>query len=437
MVASAIYFLDLKGKILLSRNYRGDIPPDAADRFLGLLGRTEEDQRSPPSPILYHGGLSYIYIRHANLYVLAVSRKNSNAMSILVFLKKLCQVFTDYFRDLEEESLRDNFVLVYELLDEMMDFGLPQITEPSILQEYITQQSFKLEVAPLEAPSALSGTVSWRKEGIKHKRNEVFLDVVESVNLLVNSQGHVIHHEIAGAIKIRSMLSGMPELRLGLNDKILFENTGRTMGTGAKTVEMEDFRFHQCVRLDKFEAERTISFIPPDGEFELLSYRVAQPEAKPPVWVECVIEKWTPSRIEYLIKVKSQLKKKQSANDVEILVPVPEDADTPKFKTSSGYATFKPERSAILWTVGNIPFGKEFTMRARLGRPSVKAEDSEEKDFSSLPIKVGFEVPYSTISGLQVRYLKVNERSGYAALPWVRYISQNGECAFRMPERPT
>lgn len=73
-------------------------------------------------------------------------------------------------------------------------------------------------------------------------------------------------------------------------------------------------------------------------------------------------------------------------------------------------------------------------MRARLGRPSVKADDADEKDFSSLPIKVGFEIPYSTLSGLQVRYLKVTEKSGYTALPWVRYISQNGECSFRIPE---
>lgn len=30
-----------------------------------------------------------------------------------------------------------------------------------------------------------------------------------------------------GSIKMRVFLSGMPELRLGLNDKVLFDNTGR------------------------------------------------------------------------------------------------------------------------------------------------------------------------------------------------------------------
>lgn len=45
-------------------------------------------------------------------------------------------MFTEYFKELEEESIRDNFVIIYELLDEMMDFGYPQTTESKILQEY-------------------------------------------------------------------------------------------------------------------------------------------------------------------------------------------------------------------------------------------------------------------------------------------------------------
>lgn len=45
-------------------------------------------------------------------------------------------------------------------------------------------------------------------------------------------------------------------------------------GGKSKSVELEDVKFHQCVRLSRFENDRTISFIPPDGEFELMSYRL-------------------------------------------------------------------------------------------------------------------------------------------------------------------
>jgi AP-1 complex subunit mu len=67
--------------------------------------------------------------------VLALSKRNTNAAEIILFLHRLTQVLVEYFKELEEESIRDNFVIIYELMDEMMDFGYPQTTESKILQE--------------------------------------------------------------------------------------------------------------------------------------------------------------------------------------------------------------------------------------------------------------------------------------------------------------
>lgn len=103
-----------------------------------------------------------------------------------------------------------------------------------------------------------------------------------------------------------------------------------------KAIEMEDVRFHQCVRLARFENDRTISFIPPDGEFELMSYRISTP-VKPLIWVEAAVENHNGSRIEFLVKCKAHFKRRSTANNVEIYVPVPDDADSPKFRVSSSY----------------------------------------------------------------------------------------------------
>lgn len=50
---------------------------------------------------------------------------------------------------------------------------------------YITQQGHKLEVGAPRPPPTVTNAVSWRSEGIKYRKNEVFMDVIESVNLLV------------------------------------------------------------------------------------------------------------------------------------------------------------------------------------------------------------------------------------------------------------
>lgn len=268
MSASAVYILDLKGKVLISRNYRGDIDMSSIDKFMTLL--MEKEEEGCVTPILRHSDIAFMYIKHNNLYLVSTSKKNANVALIFAFLHKIVTVFSEYFKELEEESIRDNFVIIYELLDELMDFGYPQTTDSKILQEYITQESHKMEIQP-KLPMAVTNAVSWRSEGIKYRKNEVFLDVIESVNLLANANGNVLRSEIVGCIKMRVYLSGMPELRLGLNDKVLFESTGRGK---SKSVELEDVKFHQCVRLSRFENDRTISFIPPDGEFELMSYRL-------------------------------------------------------------------------------------------------------------------------------------------------------------------
>lgn len=396
---------------------------NVSERFAVYVQERDEMELRP---VFTDEGITFVYIKCNNLLLMAVTKRNSNVSLLLFFLYRLTNVFKDYFGELEEESIRDNFVVVYELLDETMDFGYPQTCESRILREVITQESNRLEVAP-RPPVALTNAVSWRSEGIKHRKNEIFLDVVEKLNLLVASNGTVLHSEIIGCIQMKSFLSGMPELKLGLNDKLMFEATGRSTSR-IKAVELEDIKFHQCVRLARFENDRTISFIPPDGEFELMTYRL-NTHVKPLIWVEAVVEPHSHSRIEYMIKAKSQFKNRSIANNVEIIIPVPPDVDSPSFKASIGTVTYYPDKDSIVWSIKQFTGSKEYLMRAHFGLPSITNEETEHW---KAPIEVKFEIPYFTVSGLQVRYLKIIEKSGYQALPWVRYITMNGNYQLRM-----
>jgi len=424
MATSAIFILDMKGKVIIYRDYRGDVPISYADRFIEKVAELEDAGKA--SPIIQDEGVTYLYLQHSNVYLLAVTKSNVNAASTVYFLHKLIDVFTKYFEQLEEESVRDNFVTVYELLDEMMDFGYPQFTEANILQEFIKTEAQKMDVVERKAPMAVTNAVSWRSEGIKYKKNEVFLDVVESVNLLVNANGGVVRSEIMGALKMRTYLTGMPECKLGLNDRVLLESQGK-LGKG-KSVELEDMKFHQCVRLARFENDRTISFVPPDGAFDLMTYRIGS-HVKPLIWIECTSNSSSASRVEFLVKARSQFKERSAATNVEISIPVASDATAPVVKASQGSADYAPEKEALVWKIKNFPGGKEFMLRAKFSLPTIR-EDTEVS-IKKRPIQVKFEIPYFTVSGIQVRYLKVIEKSGYQALPWVRYITQSGEYEIR------
>ena len=403
--------------------------------FTQYLNNTDELLRRP---IFTLNGQTFCYIQTNGLYIMSVTVRNSNVNLILEYMYRLVKVFRDYFGEVEDESIRDNFVVIYELLDETCDHGYPQSLDSKILREYIMQEGNRSAEAS-KPPIALTNAVSWRSEGIKHKKNEIFLDVVEKLNLLVAANGTVLSSEIIGAVRMKSFLSGMPELKLGLNDKLMFEQTGRATQAKGKAVNLEDIKFHQCVRLARFENDRTISFIPPDGEFDLMTYRL-NTTVKPLIWVEAVVEPHKGSRIEYMIKTKSQFKSRSIANNVEILIPVPSDVDSPSFKCSVGTVTYLPDKDCLLWSIKQFHGAKEYLMRAHFGLPSISASTGEaqtgqqaaENAWAKTPIAVKFEIPYFTVSGIQVRYLKIIEKSGYQALPWVRYITQNGNYQLRM-----
>lgn len=196
-------------------------------------------------PVFTDKDITYTWIKVNNIYMVSVAKGNPNVAMVMIFLYKIRDVFITYFKELVDESLRDNFVITYELLDEMMDHGYPQITEPKVLQEFIKTEANKmnrgqglqlgpngLKIGPkpeanANIPSAASNVVNWRTDGIKHQKNEIFLDAVEKLNMLVSNNGTVLKSEIVGTLKMKSALSGMPELKLGLNDKTLFEMTGK------------------------------------------------------------------------------------------------------------------------------------------------------------------------------------------------------------------
>lgn len=110
---------------------------------------------------------------------------------------------------------------------EVLDFGYPQNSEADTLKMYITTESVKSERAVMEDSAKITiqatGATSWRRSDVKYRKNEAFIDVIESVNLLLSAQGNVLRADVAGQIMMRAYLSGTPECKFGLNDKVLLE----------------------------------------------------------------------------------------------------------------------------------------------------------------------------------------------------------------------
>lgn len=71
-------------------------------------------------------------------------------------------------------------------------------------------------------------------------------------------EGVLVKCEIYGEVLVNSHLSGVPDLTLSFTNPSI----------------LDDVRFHPCVRFRPWESHQILSFIPPDGLFKLMSYRL-------------------------------------------------------------------------------------------------------------------------------------------------------------------
>ena len=82
MAASAVYILDLKGKVLISRNYRGDLPLSTIDRFPKLIMEAEEE--GTMTPVMTDDEVTFIHIKCNNIYVVCTTqgKKTTELLSV-------------------------------------------------------------------------------------------------------------------------------------------------------------------------------------------------------------------------------------------------------------------------------------------------------------------------------------------------------------------
>jgi len=425
-----LFIYNHKGEVLISRVYRDDIGRNAVDAFRVNVIHARHAVRSP---VINIARTSFFHIKRGNLWLAVVTKQNVNAAIVFEFLNKMLVVMKAYFGRVTEETVKSNFVLIYEILDEIIDFGYPQNTDTGVLKAFITQAGTKIKTKEetMQITSQVTGQIGWRQEGIKYRRNELYLDALESVNLLMSPQGQVLSSHVSGRIVMKSYLSGMPECKLGINDKLLMDKKGgkpedaRGSSTPAKTaIAIDDCQFHQCVKLSKFETEHSISFIPPDGEFELMKYRTTNDISLPFRVIPLVRENGR-LKMEVKVVVKSSFKPSLVAQKVEVRIPTPLNTSGCQVMCMKGRAKYKASDNAIVWKIKRMGGMKECHLSAEVEL----LETSEKKKWTRPPISMTFEVPFAP-SGFKVRYLKVFEPklnySDHDVIKWVRYIGRSG-----------
>ncbi|KAM3182360.1 hypothetical protein ACTXT7_012538 [Hymenolepis weldensis] len=289
------------------------------------------------------------------------------------------------------------------LLDEMLDNGFPLTTESNILKEIIKPPKLLRSIAEVVTGRSVGGVnatlpvnqltnIRWRRAGVKYATNEAFFDMTERVNAIIDRSGNVLLAEVEGAIDCVIHLSGMPDLSLSFNNPRLLDDVG----------------LHPCIRYFRWEKQRVLSFIPPDGKFRLLSYFIPNINSLSlPIALRHNISiKESGSRIELSVSPKSTAGK--PLEKVRVTVQMPSEVSSVNVTPSLGKSTFDTVTKTLTWDVGHLE---------PLTYPSLKgtaALHNGSTQVSSTPVvSLHFEFPQSLVSGLRVSRLDMHTEVHY------------------------
>ncbi|GMH22431.1 hypothetical protein Nepgr_024274 [Nepenthes gracilis] len=441
---SQFFVLSQRGDNIVFRDYRGDVPKGSTEIFFRKVKFWKEDGEEEAPPVFNIDGVNYFHVKIVGLLFVATTRVNVSPSLVLELLQRIARVIKDYLGILSEDSLRKNFVLVYELLDEVIDFGYVQTTSTEVLKSYVFNEPIVTGAAHLPAlgPASLFMQGTKRMPGTAitksvvanepggRKREEIFVDIIEKISVTFSSSGYILTSEIDGTIQMKSYLTGNPEIRLALNEDVCIGRGGRSFydyisSAGSGTVVLDDCNFHESVHLDSFDMDRTLTLVPPDGEFPVMNYRMTQ-EFKPPFRITALIEEAGPLRAEVIIKIRAEFPSNVTANTIAVQMPLPTYTTRVSFELEPGAVgqttDFKEANKRLEWGLKKIVGGAEHTLRAKL---TFSQESHGNVTKEAGPVSMTFTIPMYNASRLQVKYLQIEKRSkSYNPYRWVRYITQ-------------
>lgn len=87
--------------------------------------------------MFHQDGVNYLSVKESGLIFVAATRDNVLPAMVLELLRSMAGIIKDYCGTVSEESLRKNFILVYELFDEVLDYGVPQTTTSETLKDFV------------------------------------------------------------------------------------------------------------------------------------------------------------------------------------------------------------------------------------------------------------------------------------------------------------
>jgi len=418
----SLFLINDAGDVFLEKHWKSVISRSVVDYFFDAKNKASSIEDISPVIATPHHYL--ISVLRSNIHFVSVCMTEVQPLFVVEFLHRVADTFDDYFNDITETTIKDNYVVVYELLDEMLDNGFPLATEANILKELIKPPNILRTVVNTVTgksnvsevlPTGQLSNIPWRRAGVKYTNNEAYFDVIEEVDAIIDKSGATVSAEINGYIDCAVKLTGMPDLTMSFVNPRLFD----------------DVSFHPCVRYKKWESERLLSFVPPDGNFRVMSYHVGSSSSVVaiPVYLRHSLQ-WVggsnsgQARLDLTVGPKQTMGR--TVENVKIEIPMNKSVLNCSLTPNQGKYSFDPVSKLLAWDVGKIDPSKLPNIRGGVNFVSgARQEDTHAN------VNVQFSINQMAVSGLKVNRLDMYGEK-YKPFKGVKYITKAGKYQVRM-----
>uniref|UniRef100_A0A7S4JY63 MHD domain-containing protein n=1 Tax=Paramoeba aestuarina TaxID=180227 RepID=A0A7S4JY63_9EUKA len=413
----SLFIVNTSGDVIIEKHYQGFQTRAVCEIFWREI--TKAPSRADLSPIIVTPKHYLFHIYAKELYFLTTVQQDTPPLLVIEFLYRVVDVFVDYFDVVSEKTIKENFVTVYQILEEMMDNGFPFTTEPNVLKEMIAPPSIMKSLTSTVTGTSnnVSGTLPdgrlsatyWRGAA-KYTKDEIFFDIIEEIDCIIDANGLIVTSEVAGTIMSLCRLSDVPDLTMVFNYPRV----------------MTDVSFHPCVRLARWDQNRVVSFIPPDGNYKLMQYRInsqVNSQVQPPIYCKPTIT-FSNGQGKVTVMVGPKATGGKPVDDVKITMPFPKSVLTVSLSPTFGKFSYDESTKTGTWNIGQLPKDSPMLTGTVNLSPGVKTPEV------AMTVLVEFQILMFACSGLKVESLAVHN-VGYKPFKGVRSLTKAGRFQVR------
>lgn len=398
---SSVFLLNKDAIIIIEKQYRDHVPRSEIDAACLAI----RDQSQTPPGIIANGDYTILLHQENEIWVVGVCEGDEFALFAVSILQYIGRLLSSLLREgATENSIKSEYPTVYQILDYAVDFGFPFLNEANTIQTMLTRpptdysKGHRLQL-DLVRP--------WRSVGVKRPTNEILVDAVETIDVCVSQHGRIEFCHIRGSVEVNSHLSDSPLCKMILSPQTHFE----------------DVMFHRCIEVEAPEA-KVLPFVPPDGPFTLMKYRVTATQSTIPVWIAPKFT-WGKGSVSFEIALKREATLQRALDNVEVRFELPDGVVTPSLAAQEGRASFESSTREVVWYLG---------MYDKQEQAILKGSASTEPGFDlggRFPIVSARFITVGTApSGFKIDRMEI-EKVEYKAFKGVKYICQAGNYEFR------